>query len=63
MNQIEIKKEMNKRDESDSFTIGTPATCGSLKVYFNSLDIELAKEKISNLFKLKDFVECLKESK
>lgn len=44
----------------DSFTIGTAATTGALKVYFDLNDLEGTQKKLENFFKTKIFVDELK---
>ena len=59
MNENEIKK-MNKKELPDSFSIGTPATTGSLKCYIDMEDLETCEKKLKAFFKLKKFIDQLK---
>lgn len=43
----------------DSWTIGTPATGGSIKIYFNALNLEETEKKLKNAFKIRSFLQQL----
>ena len=47
-------------EKQDSYTMGTAATGGALKVYFDLSNLKESQEKIENFFKAKIFIEKLK---
>jgi len=53
-------KEKNKKELSDSWTIGTAAKDGALKVYMDMNNLEECEVKLKNFYKIKKFIEEIK---
>ena len=49
----------HKSENQDSIELGTPAKGGGIKVYFDASNPELAKEKILNAIKLREWANTL----
>ena len=53
--------EEEKETYQDSFSIGTAATTGALKVYLDMVNLEVCELKLKNFFKLRKFINQIKE--
>jgi len=59
MHENEAKEKERSKTMLDSYTIGTPAKDGALKVYFDIEDLKTTQKKVENLLKLRKMINSL----
>ena len=55
-----MTEENEENIKQDSFTLGTAATNGALKVYFDLSDTKEVEKKLTNFFKTKRFIDTIR---